>query len=118
MAWYMARAKKTGGRNETRQLAFLFTQTLYGRMPGQADLNRHPTGQALQKQLEVREGSQAIGLGRFHDGVDRRAGVGALWRIGKQPVLPPHRKVAHSPLHPVVGQAPGSAEKSCVKEDK
>ena len=58
----------------------------------------------FQKVSEVWERAQAVGLGGLHDGVNGRAGIGAFWCVGEQPVLPSHREGAHSPFRPVVGQ--------------
>ena len=81
----------------------LFAQSLYIWIPRQANFCGDAAGQTFQKEPEIWERPQAIGFRRLYNGVDSSACVSAVWRVGKQPVLPPNGKGAHSPFRPVVG---------------
>ena len=57
---------------------------MYRIVPRQTSFGGDAAGQVFQKELEIRERPQAIGLGGFHDGVDGRAGTGPPGRVGEQ----------------------------------
>lgn len=57
---------------------------------------------SLEQVAQVAVGLQAIGLGRFDQGVQGGARPGTLGITGEEPVLPPHHKRADGILRQVV----------------